>query len=84
MPIRYADTGHRRFYEEGLLQAQADGQRTDSYFRSLLYLCGVCHETRSHFPDLFDWSAWVICPEGLNAGWQTGTSRRVTMLAFNL
>lgn len=41
-------------------------------------------DTRSHFHRLFDWREWCICPEALADGWQTGTSKRITRLAFNL
>lgn len=55
-----------------------------AYSRSFFYLCGLCPDTRSHFRRLFDWDDWCIRPEALDEGWQTGTTRRITRLAFNL
>ena len=84
MTIHFYDDAHEAFFCEKLKLAAASGRTPDSYFRSLLYLCGLCAETRCHFHSLFDWREWCICPEALADGWQTGTSKRITRLAFNL
>lgn len=84
MDIRFRDTDHLNFYRERRSKAEAEGKRVNTYFRPLLYLCGLTVETRSHFDEIFDWEDWSIRPESLSAGWQTGTSLRITRLAFNL
>ena len=84
MTVHFYDDAHEAFFREKLERAAASGRTPDNYFRSFLYLCGLCPDTRSHFPRLFDWREWCICPEALADGWQTGTSKRITRLAFNL
>ena len=84
MTVHFYDDAHEAFFRERLDRAAASGRTPDSYFRSFLYLCGLCPDTRSHFHRLFDWREWCICPEALADGWQTGTSKRITRLAFNL
>lgn len=84
MKVFFFDVSHEAFYVEKLEQAERDGRRVDSYFKSLIYLCGLCSETRAHFSRLFDWEDWCIQPEALSEGWQTGTIGRLTRLAFNL
>lgn len=84
MTVHFYDDAHEAFFREKLERAAASGHTPDNYFRSLLYLCGLCPDTRSHFHRLFDWREWCICPEALADGWQTGTSKKITRLAFNL
>ena len=84
MSICFYDGEHERFYCEKQEIACMEGRRADSYFNSFLYLCGLCSDTRTHFQNIFDWDEWCICPEALSQGWQTGTSRKVIRLAFNL
>ena len=84
MTVHFYDDAHEAFFRERLDRAAASGRTPDSYFRSFLYLCGLCPDTRSHFQRLFDWREWCICPEALADGWQTGTSKKITRLAFNL
>lgn len=56
----------------------------DVYHVSLAYVLTLDKITRSHFNDLFDLSEDCIKFEGLLKSWQTGTSKKVTRLAFNL
>lgn len=84
MDIRFADIEHLNFYGEICARAKGEGKRVDSYFRSLVYLCGLTPDTRAYFKDIFDWEDWAIRPESLSAGWQTGGSLRIIRLAFNL
>ena len=84
MTVHFYDDANEAFFREKLERAAASGRTPDNYFRSFLYLCGLCPDTRSHFHRLFDWREWCICPEALADGWQTGTSKRITRLAFNL
>ena len=65
---------HKQFY--------FDMQPKDVYHRALFYLIGLCPDTRRNIDALYD--AEGIKPEAIHAGWQTGTSAKVTRLAFNL
>lgn len=84
MKVCFFDVAHKAFYMEKLEQAEREKRRVDSYVQSLIYLCGLCPDTRTHFSRLFDWEDWCIRPEALNEGWQTGTTGKISRLAFNL
>jgi len=68
MTVHFYDDAHEAFFREKLERAAASGRTPDNYFRSFLYLCGLCPDTRSHFHRLFDWREWCICPEALADG----------------
>ena len=55
MTVHFYDDAHEAFFREKLERAAASGRTPDNYFRSFLYLCGLCPDTRSHFHRLFDW-----------------------------
>lgn len=78
--IRFKDAGHREFY-----MAQADRCRTwDAYHKALMYTLGLSEDCRRHIGDVFDYKQDTICPDCLNAGWQTSGSRRAILMAYNL
>ena len=54
----------------------------DVYKDSVSYLLGLTAETRTHAGELFDADGMSV--EGLAAGWQTGTTKKITRLAYNL
>ena len=56
----------------------------DPYRKALFYALGLTNETRKNIVNLYDFNEGVIILEGLQRPWQTGTSGRVTRLAFNL
>lgn len=56
----------------------------DCYHRSLAYLLSLDIVLREHIEAVYDMHEDVIKPEGLNKGFQTGTSLKTTRLAFNL
>lgn len=56
----------------------------DCYHRSLAYLLALDTELRKHIEAVYDFKEDVIKREGLHKGWQTGTSKKTTRLAFNL
>lgn len=56
----------------------------DEYHKALAYLFALDTVVRKHVSDVFDFAEDLIVREGLNKGWQTGTSMRTTRLAFNL
>lgn len=82
--ILYQDSEHYTFTAEKLRELQKAGYRPDVYAQALLYTLGICADTRAHFDDLFDMEEHGIKPDGLLHGWQTGTTRKATRLAFNL
>ena len=49
MTVHFYDDAHEAFFREKLERAAASGRTPDNYFRSFLYLCGLCPDTRSHF-----------------------------------
>lgn len=75
----FADEEHKKFYIDQLQEC-----KNDTYTRSLIYTLGICYETRSRFDRLYDKNKRQIDPDQIHQGWQTGTSYKVTRLAFNL
>lgn len=78
--IRFSSKEHRAFYAEMLIKTRND----DSYHRAFFYAMGICEETRRNIHTLFDFKNGGIDPDGLSAPWQTGSTRRLCRLAFNL
>lgn len=78
--IRFSSKEHKDFYFQMLTKTRND----DSYHRAFFYAMGICDETRRNINTLFDFKEHGIKPEGLSAAWQTGGTRRLSRLAFNL
>ena len=78
--IRFVSKEHKAFYGEMLVKTRND----DSYHRAFFYAMGICEETRRNIHTLFDFKYGGIAPNGLSAPWQTGGTRRLCRLAFNL
>lgn len=81
MKVRFLDEAHLDFYKKALEQAKA---HDDPYRKPMFYLLGLLPETRANIADLYDFKEAAIAPEGLQKGWQTGTSGEICRLAFNL
>ena len=81
--MTFYDDTHKARYEE-LFKAYSYNDKTDSYRAALAYLIALTDETYRHRRSLYDEQERAIIPEGLNAAWQTGTTTRLTLLAFNL
>jgi hypothetical protein len=77
--IRFADETHKAFYMEKVQML-----KPDVYLRSLIYTLGICHDTRRKFDSIYDVKKRVIIPGAIRQPWQTGTSLKVTRLAFQL
>ena len=77
--IRFADDRHLEFYNK-----QADRLNPDCYLKALIYALGICDDTRRRFDSMYDVKKRCIRLETLYAEWQTGSSTKVTRLAFNL
>lgn len=81
MVTKFKDLEHHQFYE-GMVRMTHS--HTDPYRQALFYLLGLTEQTRSHVRDLYDFDENSICLEGLNKGWQTSSTVKLTRLAFNL
>lgn len=77
--LKFYDNAHEEFYKE-----HTEGEKLDSYNKSLIYLLGLTEETRKHFDKLYNETTRQIKLTGTNEGWQTGVSLATTKLAFNL
>ena len=77
----FKDNKHQEFFEENVRKTNSAG---DPYREALFYTLGLTGETRNNIADLYDFEENAIKPEGIKNPWQTGTSSRVTRLAFNL
>jgi|GEM_PF-222009 hypothetical protein len=78
--ISFNSKEHKLFYEEML------GKFTyqDEYHKAFFYCMGSCETTRKHINKLFDFDQGGINPDNINESFQTGTSYKVTRMAFNL
>ena len=67
-----------------LFLGEFEKPKPDVYLRSLIYTLGICHDTRRNFNSIYDSSKREIIPEAIYKPWQTGSSLKVTRLAFQL
>lgn len=58
--------------------------RKDVYHKSLAYLIALDSVCRNHVEETYDFEERCINPECLEKAWQTSTSIRTILLAFNL
>lgn len=81
MGYRFKDDEHKTFFEK---QVEKTNSTNDPYRKALFYTLGLTEETRRNIKSLYDYEENCIDFEGLNKGWQTGTTIKVCRLAFNL
>lgn len=81
--MNFIDKKHREFYENFLKQIE-EFRKTNVYDRSFMYTLGISQVTRRHVNEIFDIARDEINIDSLNKNWQTGKSKKVTELAFNL
>ena len=79
--VKFIDFEHQKFYEQKLKEME---NTTDVYRKALIYTLAICPVTREHFSDIFDLKKGEININSINAPYQTGTSAKVTRLAFSL
>jgi hypothetical protein len=79
--MKFKNKEHLEFLKKCL---EYPGTPNDSYYKSLFYTLGLTNETRNNINSLYDFEKRTINFDGLKKGWQTGTSMKVTRLAFNL
>jgi len=77
--LRFADQLHKEFFLE-----QSEKLKPDIYLSSLIYTLGICCDTRRNFNSVYDRNKRGIIPEAIKKTWQTGSSLKVTRLAFQL
>jgi hypothetical protein len=77
----FKDAEHQTFFEENVVKTNSI---KDPYRQALFYTLGLVDETRKYINHLYDFKERGPRYDGLNEPWQTGTSKRVTRLAFNL
>ena len=77
--IRFVDEMHEAFYVQ-----QSQKLRPDVYLRCLIYTLGICDVTRRNFNSIYDASDGTINLEAIFHGWQTGSTLKITRLAFQL
>ena len=81
--MNFKDKKHKEFYETTLKQME-EFRKIDVYCRSFVYTLGINQITRKHINEIFDVLRGEINIDSLTKNWQTGTSKKVTELAFNL
>lgn len=59
-------------------------RKTDVYYKSIVYTLGICETTREHFNNIFNLKTGEINIDSINGAYQTGTSEKVTRMAFSL
>jgi hypothetical protein len=77
--IMFADDRHKAFYMN-----QSQKLKPDVYLKSLIYTLGMCNDTRRNFNFIYDSGLREINPDAIHESWQTGSSLKVTRLAFQL
>lgn len=77
--LRFISDLHEQFMLEAISRTKCD-----PYHQACFYLFGLTTETRENINSLFDFQQDSIRPNGLDAGWQTSATARITRLAFNL
>lgn len=81
--MNFIDKEHEQFYNEKLKLLSQYG-KTDVYYQSLIYTLGICPTTRDNFYKIFNIKDGEIQIDSINGPFQTGTSEKVTRMAFSL
>ncbi len=79
--MEFKNDKHESFYNK---YVAITNTQKDPYHKSFFYTLGLTEETRKHVNELYDFDLEGIKPTGVRKAWQTGTSSKVTRLAFNL
>ena len=81
--MKFVDDKHEKFYYEKMCEL-LQYRKNDVYYTSLVYTLGICDITRNHFKNIFNLKEGTININALSEAYQTSTSLKVTLLAFNL
>lgn len=75
----FKNLDHELFYKRCLEKTP-----NDVFHQALFYTLGILDVTQKNVESLYDFKKEKIVFEGLSQGWQTGASKRITRMAFNL
>lgn len=78
--MKFLSEEHKKNYRKVVEKMQSK----DEYHISVAYMLTLDAVCYKHINQLFDFADDCIKPDGINAEWQTGTSKQTTRLAFNL
>lgn len=81
--MKFYDEEHKKFWRNKLQEMTILG-KTDVYYRSIVYILGICPVTREHFSDIFNLKKGEINIDSLHSAYQTSTSAKTTRMAFSL
>lgn len=81
--MNFIDEEHKNFVLEKYSELRKYG-KTDVYYKSVIYVLGICPMTRQNFDKIFNIKEGIINPDSLGQAWQTGSSEKVTRMAFSL
>lgn len=81
--LKFVDNEHKKFWNEKYLEIQKLG-KTDVYYKSIIYVLGICKTTRDNFNKIFDLKNGEINIDSIQGSYQTNTSEKVTRMAFSL
>ena len=79
--MRFKNNYHETKYNEFIGQL---GSKADIYHQALFYLLAMEDSLAENIRSLYDFKTNEILFEGLNGGFQTSGTLRITRLAFNL
>lgn len=78
--MKFRNSDHETNYEKYIQKCSWQ----DSEHKALIYLLTMAPSILAHIESVYDFASGCVEPECINEGWQTGGSRRITRLAFNL
>ena len=81
--MKFIDSKHKEFWNEKYKEMQMLG-KTDVYYKSIVYVLGICETTRDNFNKIFNLKKGEINIDSINGAYQTGSSAKVTRMAFSL
>ena len=81
--MKFIDKEHKEFWNKKLIEMQAL-EKTDVYYKSIVYTLGICETTRNNFEKIFNLKLGEINIDVINDSFQTSESEKVTRLAFSL
>ena len=86
MKVIFQDETHKARYHhlKELYSKDGRGEDLDAYTRALAYLLALTPETYNNRERIYNAKERSIKPLALEAGFQTSTTTRITLLAFNL
>lgn len=81
--MKFIDNKHKEFWNRKYKEMELMG-KTDVYYKSIVYVLGICETTRDNFNKIFDLKRGEINIDSIQAPYQTGSSAKVTRMAFSL